>query len=233
MADNFTKNEVAPTPSISINQVTQFTISTDAAKLKIVKDQKNPSPFSSPYYASATAAMRRYIKAGFDEQIISEVLEQLQSKSVDPKNKNAVAKKANNISALRRFLEVTFPDVFKSLKCSFSSAKFRRCRIGSVDVIISPDVIIRREVDGVKYIGAIKFDVHKDVLDYSIGRQRAALLYYFLESVKDADEIVDRNYCLSVDVMHANIYRPIGDIADDISIIGEACDEVCKLWKIA
>lgn len=233
MAEIYTKKDVAPTPSISINQITKFIKSTESGKLRIVKNQKYPPKIPTAYYSSATAAMRRYIKAGFDSQIIMDVIEQLQSKVVDPNNKNAVAKKANLISALRKFLEITFPDVFKSIKFSFSTSKFRRCRIGDVDVIISPDVIIRRVVDGINYIGAIKFDVHKDSLDYPDGRQRAALLYYFLESVRDENEVVDRNYCLCVDVMHGNIYRPISDITDDISVIGEACGEVYKLWKIA
>lgn len=233
MEESYVKNVVAQTPSISINQITKFRKSTESGKLRIVKNQKHPPKIPTAYYSSATAAMRKYIKAGFDTHIIMDVIEQLQSKIVDPKNKNAVAKKNNLISALRKFLEITFPDVFKSIKCSTPTSKFRRCRIGDVDVIISPDVIIRRVVDGINYIGAMKFDVHKDLLDYKDGRQRAALLYYFLESLKEEDEVVDRYYCLCVDVMHGNIYRPIVDITDDISAIGEVCKEVYKLWKIA
>lgn len=232
ITSNVNRREVKQTPSISINPITLFVNASKAKKISIVKNQKNPPPIPTSYYASATAAMKRYIKNGFDVDVILDAINELQSKSIDPSKDKALAKRSNQINALRNFLEITFPETFKTIKCSFTTSRFKPCIISNVEVTVSPDIIIRRDDNGVKYIGAIKFDVHKDQLDFSIGQQRASLLNYYLEIIKGDDEIVDKNYCLCVDVMHDNIYRPNLDISKDIALISEACKEVVEIWKI-
>ncbi len=220
-------------PFISMNQIPKFIRATANGKLKIIQNQKKPSKYKVTYYASATAGMRNYIKKGFDPNVIIDCIKDLQSKEIDPNKKNANTKKSNQILALKKFLEIEFPDIFKSAKATFSTTKFRRCHINGVDIIISPDIIVHKVTDGIKYIGAIKFNVHKEELDYSDGRHSAALLYHFLDSIKEEDEIVDCNFCLCIDVMHSKIYRPIGNIEKEIASIKNICNEVNNLWKCA
>lgn len=231
-----TKNvypEIAPEPKISINELTKFVKASDAKKLSIVKGQKYPPIVPTSYYRPVVLALSKFIKSDFDTDIVLDAIEKLQGKVVDPKKKQATTKKANQIAALRQFLKMEFPETFQSIKCSFSSPKVKACKLSDVNVVVAPEIIIRREVAGVKYIGAIKFDIHKDELDFSIGRQRASLIEYFLNNFKNDDERVDKKYCLCVDVMHGNIYRPTHNIMEDMLILEEACGEVYKLWKIA
>lgn len=225
--------ETAPLPAISLNQITKFINSTPRGKLKIVKDQKHPPKIPSSYYATPAAAMRRFIKSGFDNQVILDIIEILKSKYIDPDNKNAIAKNSNHIFALRRFLDITFREIFNPYKCSFSSPKIRRCQLGYIELIVSPDIIIRREQDGKKFIGAMKFDFHKDPVNYTEGRLRAVLIKYYLENIKEDYEIVDPNLCLCVDVINTNIYRPIGETDDEILSLGGVCDEISRLWNAA
>lgn len=227
---------VAPKPKISINQLTDFIASTDAGKQRIIKGQKYPKANAIPisYYRVSNAALSRCILNDFDMEIIRDVIDSQRSLKIDPTNKQALTKRANQVSALENFLTMGFPKLFADRKFTFASSprNFRRFELRDVTVIVSPDILIRWMKDGQKYIGAIKFDIHKDPLDFTIGSQRAALLAYFLDKMKAEDEIVDERYCMSVDVRNHNIFRPL-NVKGTMPVLEKGCVEVAEMWRVA
>ena len=67
-------------PRVSINLLVVFVEATERRKLSIVKEQKKPSLFKVAPYATARAAMKRYIKDGFDSECLYKAIANLQSR---------------------------------------------------------------------------------------------------------------------------------------------------------
>ncbi len=63
------------TPRVSINPLIAFVTATERRKKSIVKEQKKPSVFKVAPYATARAAMKKYVKGGFEEECILNALQ--------------------------------------------------------------------------------------------------------------------------------------------------------------
>ena len=68
------------TPRVSINPLIAFVTATERRKKSIVKEQKKPSVFKVAPYATARAAMKKYVKGGFEKECILDALQTLQSR---------------------------------------------------------------------------------------------------------------------------------------------------------
>ena len=224
--------ETIVTPRVSITPLITFVESTERRKLSIVKEQKRPSLIKVAPYATARAAMKNFIKDGFDEECIYKAINKLhiKQKNTQWSKNNAV----NSIEALRHFIGMNFPHRVGKILCSFSKAIIKDCQIGDVNVTVAPDLILRWEDNGKRYVGAIKFRITKNKLSFSAGRNAASLISYYLrQSVAESDEIVDNSHCLFVDVMNDVIYPAPTDISHSLDVINNACYEYSTIWNAA
>ena len=220
------------TPRVSINPLIEFMSASDRRKRSIVKQQKNPSTIQVAPYATARAALRKFIKDDYDLELIVEAIEKLQHRDQSTQWRRQDTK--NSIDALRHFMIMNFPSRVSKIKCSFAKSFIKDCYIDDVLITISPDLIMRWEIDGVKYIGAVKFRLSQKRLDFSGGHNAATLISHYLKTtVAQEDEIVDLSHCLYVDIFSENIYRAMGDLTHPIEEIRKACKEYSKLWRAA
>jgi hypothetical protein len=131
-------------------------------------------------------------------------------------------------------MDMNFPTQMSRIKCTFAKYVIRDCYMNDVLVTISPDLIMKWEIDGIKYIGAVKFRLSQKPIEYSSGRNAAALLAHYLEtSIAQSDEVVDNKHCLFVDVFAENVIPAPQDKSLSIKEISKACDEYSKLWRAA
>ena len=219
-------------PKVSINPLIAFVEATERRKSSIVKEQKKPSIIKVAPYATARTAMKRYLKDGFDEECIYNAIDNLQSQQ--PNSKWALNNAVNSIEALRHFIEMNFPQRVGKIHCSFSKAAKKECMLEGVVITVAPDLILRWEDNGKRYIGAIKFRISKNELSFSAGRHAASLISYYLrQTIAESDEIVDNSHCLFVDVMDDVIYPAPMDITHSLDVISNACYEYSTIWNVA
>lgn len=220
------------TPRVSINPLIEFISASDRRKLSIVRGQKSPSTLRVAPYSTARAAIKNFIKSEYDlEQLVLAVL-QLRDRDQSANWKRQDV--ANSIDALRHFTDMNFPSKVSKVKCTFAKSVIRDCYMDDVLIVVAPDFIMRWEIDGVRYIGAVKLRISKKQLDYSSGRKAAALLAHYLEtSVRHECETVDYSHCLYVDVFAETIYPAPPNDTLYLEEICKACDEYAKLWRAA
>ena len=141
-----------------------------------------------------------------------------------------------SLEALNRFINLKLP----SLLCDFQHEVIKKPKIKSiilngVEIIISPDVIIRLELDGKKYLGAVKIHISKNnVFDNIQSRYISALLFKYLKEVvaKDDEEVLE-DLCLSIEVFGGSIISVPNNLPTTVNEIEVICDEIKLIWNVA
>jgi hypothetical protein len=218
---------------ISMNPLCEFVFASTKKKATLVRNQKKPITYRVARYRLAKSRMVKFIKNGFSYDEIISGINDLQAKQcLTEFQRND---RNTSIEALRLFLELQFPKDFDKLKCSFVPIEQKEIVVDGVLIIISPDLILRWEKDGKKYIGGIKFHISKSSkFDYEKASFAAGLLYLYLQKkVAGPDEIVDSSSCLCVDVFSTRICSTPRDKSEFSIKLKDACHEIKLLWEAA
>lgn len=220
------------TPKASMNALIEFMKASQHRKTSIIKEQQRPVTFIVAHYATARAAMKDYIREGYDITSIYQAVKKLQQR--EPSSQWVANDIQNSILALRHFVNINFPKHVGKIHCQFSKPQITQCTIRGVQINISPDLILRWEENGQKRVGAIKFRIGKKPLPHDAGQNAAALLAHYLQTtIVQEDETVDHAHCLFVNIMSDTIYPAAQDITLSLDLIHEACMEYCTLWYAA
>lgn len=218
---------------ISINPLCDFVVGSTRKKASIIRSQKQPSTFMVARYRTAKTRMSKFFKNGFSYQDIISGINDLQAKHCVTEFQKS--DRRTSIEALRLFLELQFPNKFKELKCSFSTDKRKELDFSGVSIIVAPDLILRWEENGQKYIGGIKFHISKsNIFDYNKASFAAGLINLYLKDVVAApDEMVVDDFCLCVDVFGTRICSTPQNKNTFIETLENACREIKNLWEAA
>ncbi|HAH55483.1 MAG TPA: hypothetical protein DCM02_09465 [Flavobacterium sp.] len=211
----------------------EFINATPARKLRIIKEQKFPSKFIVSRYRIARNNMVSSIRNQFSETDIISGLERLNG--IKPKSDFQTNDVKNSIEALRAFLKLQFPNDFKTIKCEFSKPEAKGFILEGVNIIVSPDIILRGNKNGKPFVGGIKFHISKSKkINEATGKYVAHGIKLFLKKTElKSDEIILPEYCLCVDVFGERVIQsPKKD--DEFTIgLSEACEEIKRLWPTA
>lgn len=218
---------VKTSPEISINPLAEYVGASERRKRTIVRQQKYPSDFIVARYRTARAAFSNYFKGGYDQSVLIRAIERLQGKI--PTSDWSRNDTANSIEALRRFLSLKIP--FKSLKCRFSKPDIKAYNINGVAIIVSPDLMLEWEIEGQKFVGAIKFFIKKKKMTLQQGRLSASLLADFMKRINSKETIISKQHCICVDVMEQRIFSAPTDIREEMGLVSDACNEISMLWR--
>lgn len=219
---------------ISINQLADFTIATDAKKKSIIRQQKKPDPFLIPWYQLAKSKMKKSIALNGDLNPVESGIEELKVRV--PKNQRQVIDRQVSIEALRIFKEFKLPELLKDFPFTIiKSKKVKSIYINGVKVTISPDVIFRLKIDGKNYIGGVKLHVAKgNIFDRKQLKYISSLVHKYLKDiVAEEDDIVMSELCLSMDIFGKRIIRAPKNTSKKLFEVHEFCDEIKLLWNIA
>lgn len=216
-----------------MNPLCDFVTGSTRKKASIIRSQKKPVTFLVARYKTAKTRMSRFLKNGFAYQDILSGINDLQAKHCVTDFQKSDRK--TSIEALRLFLELQFPDKFKKLKCSFSTDKRKELDFNGVSITVAPDLILRWEENGQKYVGGIKFHISKsNIFDYNKASFAAGLINLYLNDViATSNEIVVEDFCLCVDVFGTRICSTPKNKDTFIEILENACIEIKELWKAA
>lgn len=218
---------------ISINPLCEFVFASKRRKASIVRNQKKPSTFKVARYKTAKNRMAKFIRNGFSYDEILSGIKDLQAKTcITEFQKND---RKTSIEALRLFLDLQFPKDFDKLKCSFHAVTQKDVVVDGVSITISPDLVLRWEKDGQKYISGIKFHISKtNRFDYDKASFASGLIELYLRrTIAEPDEIVDSRYCLCVDIFSTRICATPHDKKEFSTKLKEACHEIKLLWEVA
>jgi hypothetical protein len=164
---------------ISLNQFADFTKATEKGKLRILKQQLNPNPFKIPWYQTPRAGIRKSLQNNGDLTPILEALKKLNRR--EPKNRRGLTDKNASIEALQRYIELKLPVIFKNYEYEIIKPELKSNFIAGVEVRVAPDVVVRFNINGKKYIGAVKIHISKSApFNYKQSLKVATILYKYL-----------------------------------------------------
>lgn len=219
---------------ISVNQLADFSVGTDAKKKRIIKQQKSPMTIIVARYQLAKARIKKTFQEKGDLTPVLLAIEELKDRRPDTiwkrNDKNV------SIEALGRFIEIKLPEFLNELPYEVvKRPSIKSVIINGVEVIVSPDIIVRIKADGKVYLGAMKLHISKgNIFDAKQSRKISTILFKYLRDVvaKDGEE-VRADLCMSLDVFSGRLITAPKNLAPTLGEIEVICDEVRLLWNVA
>lgn len=217
---------------ISINQLADFYKGSDAKKRRIIFQQKEPNPFLIQWYQLAKSRIRKSLKLKGDLEPVLSGLEELKNRK--PIKKRQISDRDVSIEALQRFIEMRLPSIFLDTEYEvIKPLKNKSFMLNGVDIIVSPDVIIRGEVNGRTFFGGIKLHISKSN-KFDVKQQTIVVgsIFKYLEEecVNNENEYVIPELCLSIDLFGDGIVSADDDVYKVVKNIYNVCNEVKRYW---
>ena len=219
---------------ISVNQLANFSKGSEAKKKQIIRQQKKPLTIIVARYQLAKARIRKVFASKGDLRYVIEALTELKDRKPDTawkKNDKSVS-----IEALNRFIKIKLPEFLKDLPYEVLKKPINKSiRINGVDIIVSPDLIIRVTLDGKNYLGALKLHVSKgNVFEPRQSRKISTILYHYLtKHVASNGDIVHKDFCMALDIFDGRIITAPEDMTNALRRFEDLCDELRALWNVA
>ncbi|WP_010231467.1 hypothetical protein [Gillisia marina] len=219
---------------ISINPFVDFELSSEAKKLRIIKDQKNPSPLRVGWYQTPRASIKKSLKQNGDSQPLLDGIDRLKNKITSKPQQ--LQNKMVSIEALDHFISIKLPTILKNHQYEVIKEKeIKSVIIDNVEIVVSPDVIFKIVLNGETYIGAIKLHLSKNnVFDLKQSLTVSTLIHQYCISLSNKYELkVLPDLCFSVDVFGERIVSAPINAKPYLLRIKNICKEVKKYWSTA
>lgn len=218
---------------ISINQLADFFVGSEAAKMRIINQQKVPNPFRIAYYQLAKSRIRKALQENGDLNPVIEGIEELKRRK--PTKKRQVSDRVVSIEALQRFLAIKLPKLLINTDYEIIKPKKKSIFINDVEIIVSPDVIIKGEADGHTFYGGFKIHISKsNVFNREQQSIVACSVYkYLIDEVAGKGEIVLPELCISLDVFGNGIVTTTSNLESALESIHLICEEIKQYWNVA
>lgn len=219
---------------ISINPFVDFELSSNAKKLRIIKDQKNPSPLRVGWYQTPRASIKKSLSQNGDQKPLLDGIERLKNKITNKPQQ--LQNKMVSLEALDHFIEIKLPSVLKNHSYEVIREKeIKSVSLDNIEILVSPDVIFKIELMGETYIGAIKLHLSKNnIFDYGQSLNISTILHqYCLKLGEKYNLKVLPELCLSVDVFGERIVAAPVNSNASLKRIQNICKEVKRYWKAA
>ena len=219
---------------ISINQLADFSTGTDSKKRRIIDQQKNPNQFKMAWYQLAKSSMKRVFINKGDFGVVNKAISTLKSRK--PEKKRQIDDNRVSIEALQRFIKMKLPSYLNGIEYDIiKPPKQNSIFIDGLEIIVSPDVILKLQIEGTTYIGAIKIHISKSNAfnKNQQGLITAAIYSYLNKYIAKENEIVLNDLCLSLDIFGGGFAAlpPNNDVT--IELLKASCEEVKMIWNAA
>lgn len=213
---------------ISINPFAEYLEATESRRKQILKEQMIPDPVRVPYYQLAKARMKTSIANSGDYAAVKSGISELTARK--PVKKWKISDRINSITALQNYQNMLLPKLITENKLELITAKQKHLKFNGITIKISPNIIFRIVIDGVKHIGACKIHVSKGKpFSNKQSKVVATLLYQYLSNcVAEEDEFVNPELCFCLDPFAGTTINSYSKILVDMKIIKEVCEEINK-----
>ncbi|MBQ4818830.1 hypothetical protein [Aquimarina sp. MMG016] len=218
---------------ISVNQMADFSKSSEAKKRSIIRQQKKPSTFKVAWYQLARARFKKSIAMNGDLEPIFQGIEELIARN--PQKQRQVTDRVVSLEAMQRFIVLKLPSLIKVPSEIIKKVDSKSIIINGVEVIVSPDVIFKIKLDGKYYLGAVKIHISKNnIFNNKQSRYVSSSIYKYLkEVVAEEDCEVLPELCLSIDVFGERVISVPNNLEKCISEIEVLCEEIKSIWNAA
>ncbi len=219
---------------ISINPFVDFELSSDAKKLRIIKDQKNPSALRVGWYQTPRASIKKSLGQNGDPKPLSEGIDRLKNKITNKPQQ--LQNKMVSLEALDHFIALKLPTILKNHKYEVIREKeIKSVIIDNVEIIVSPDVVFKIDLNGETFIGAIKLHLSKNnVFNLKQSLTVSTLLHQYCLRLSEKHGLkVLPELCYSVDVFGEQIVSAPINAKPYLLRIRNICKEVKKYWSTA
>lgn len=165
---------------ISINQLADFTVSTEAKKKSIIRQQKNPNPFMVAWYQLPRARFKKSIQLGGDLDPVFDGIEILKNRV--PEKPRQVLDRTVSLEAMRRFTQLKLPSLLGYPLQIIKKVEVKTIWVNGVEIIISPDVMFKTNIDGIEYLGAVKIHISKNnIFDREQSLSVSSMIHHYLK----------------------------------------------------
>ncbi|MCF8297002.1 MAG: hypothetical protein K9J13_05585 [Saprospiraceae bacterium] len=217
---------------ISLNQLADFSDSTESAKKRIIAQQQRPDPFRIQWYQLSKARIKKSIEHNGDLKPIHEGIKTLMERV--PSNNRQASDKTVSIEAMERFVKMKLPEILQEIDYTVIKSKVKSFMYSNVNIIVAPEIIIKGELNGKTVIGGIKIHISKNKpFDLRKSQYVASTIYKFLnKEVALENETVMPELCYSLDIFSNRIvsaeqnndyvFKEIDKIIEEIKFIWDA-----------
>jgi hypothetical protein len=225
-----TPEKPSTTPRISVNKLAEYLEAIPTRRKQIVYDAKYPQKYIVTRYKDARDGMKSYISGTINEDGVLELISDIEDKKPD----TDFQEQDNRLSieALEALLNT---DNVYLEGCAISSYDDGNelVNISGVAISINPDLVIRKEIDGVTHVGAMKLHISKtNSLSEESQKIVAVLLFQYVdEFIKEEDEAASSKICLSFDVFKQHIEFCPSAYKLRVRKIEAACEEIALWWE--
>lgn len=219
---------------ISINQLADFFKGTDAKKRSIIRQQKTPNTFKVAYYQLAKVSIKKSLSNNGDIEPILKGIDELKNRK--PEKKRQISDRLVSLEAMHRFVTMKLPSILKDSEYELvKKVNSKSIIMKGVEVIVSPDLIIKTKIKGKTYIGGIKLHISKgnifDVKQQTIVAN--SINNYLKNVVAKENEIVLPELCISLDIFGYGIISSSENADKAIKDIEVICEEIKTMWAAA
>ena len=219
---------------ISVNQLADFLVGSEAKKKRIINQQKVPNLFLVPWYQLSRARIKKYLSNRGDVKILKDAISILKQRT--PKNKRQITDRDVSIESLQRFIKLELPTYLKQYEYEvIKPGKYKSTNVEGVEIIVSPDLILKFNIDGQEVLGAIKVHISKgNIFKNEQCRYVSTLIYKYLnESIRKEGQVVSPELCICIDVFGERLIPVPRDVEKTMRGIEELCRELKRLWNVA
>ncbi|MEM7147123.1 MAG: hypothetical protein AAF591_18535 [Verrucomicrobiota bacterium] len=219
-------------PFVTINKLGEYCTSPSAGRRRtIVKDLKYGNPPKMQRYHAAYEAIGNFVAGGCsDSSLVEGSIAELEKKS--GLSEWADNDRANTILALQNFLTIS-----PRLKISGKNVEVRkkypaRIRVGSVDVSVRPEFLLRFDSRGRSKVGAIKlvFSKTRPLTDEWAAYIGTGLRLYLADRFATT-ATPDIASCLVVDVLAGEVFAGPKSITKRTEDLKSSCSEIALWWR--
>lgn len=213
---------------ISINPLAEYLEATAKRKRKILEEQQNPDPVRIPYYQLARARIKQSIESSGSLKPVNAGIKELNKRK--PLKDWQKSDKINSIKALELFSGMLLPQLILENKLELISVKQKHITFNGVRVKVSPNIVFRIVVDGVKHIGACKIHLSKGkIFSTKQSKLVAAVLELYLSNcVAEEDEYVNPVLCFCLDPFAGTTINSNNKVNFDMQVVKEMCQDILQ-----
>ncbi len=216
----------------SVIQMANFAFGTDATKNRIVKQQLKPNKFLIPWYQLSKARIAKSLKLRGDSKPIEEAIEILVNRV--PTSKRQATDKTVSLEALERYVTMKIPKILSDFRYEVVKPVVRSTMIAGVEVSVSPEVIVRGEIDGETVIGGLKIHISKgDPFEKERAQYVSNTIYHYLRNeIAEEGEHVLPNLCYTIEIFGGRIVQASNNVLkkglEELNFVAE---EYKRVWK--
>ncbi len=219
---------------ISINQLADFSVASEAKKRRIIRQQKKPNKFLVSWYQLSKSRIKKTLENNCDLTPVIEGIKELVNRK--PTKPRQVLDRQVSIQALERFVNIKLPTLLKDIPYEIIKKVDAKSIIyKGVEIIVSPEVIFKLKIKDKEYLGAVKIHISKNnIFDNNQSRCISSLLYKYLNEVvvKNGEKVMPE-LCLSIDVFGEKVIPVPRNVEKKLGDIEILCEEVKSLWQVA